>query len=214
MGGESFRTYLGPEMPDHEKTQRISDAHSFEQLYEAIEIIGFIKGSLKEYRWRELINLIHSVRQGENDILTITSSHGLRQKVEALLAPSNGPTDEPPPVLEAAIGLPLPDQRWLSAPESFQEFWEGLEAAEGLYIGGEGGKFYDAMDVRLMISEAIMGRMKPDDLPPELRQAARSILFHMEHGEPVARKQRLEPKREIYVREKQKQINQPRYLKR
>ena len=66
-------------------SERISAARSFKGLYEAIEDIGNISGSqqtLSPSGWREVIE---EVRVGRRDPLSVTRTHGLRDKVEDLI---------------------------------------------------------------------------------------------------------------------------------
>ena len=66
-------------------SDRVSAARSFKDLYEAIKDIGDIRGSqqtLSPSGWREVIE---EVRAGRRDPLSVTGTHGLRNKVEELI---------------------------------------------------------------------------------------------------------------------------------
>lgn len=81
--------YEGVEKYQKEKTKKteqcIADAKSFEDLNNAIKASGGIQGSQEFFKPKVLADLIEKLRKGSKTINAITSSFGLRQKVDELL---------------------------------------------------------------------------------------------------------------------------------
>ena len=71
--------------PLENKKVGLEEAKSFEELYEMLEILGEVEGTLKIYTPDVLKTKIEQVRHGHRDLSFITRSHGLREVVERLL---------------------------------------------------------------------------------------------------------------------------------
>lgn len=63
----------------------ISNCHSFDELYNVIEIMREIKGSRKTYTFEELKLQLEQLRHGHEDLSYVTNTFSLREKVEQLL---------------------------------------------------------------------------------------------------------------------------------
>jgi len=79
----------GPQEPRMEKIKGLDEAKNFEELYEVLKPVGTLIGSNGVFSSDKLISLIEDVRAGKEDVLVITRTGGLREKVQSLLENAN-----------------------------------------------------------------------------------------------------------------------------
>ncbi len=80
---DGFEKYQEEKIKKTEKS--IAEAKNFEELERVIKASGGIQGSQDFFKPKALIDIINEVRRGEKDILYVTRTAGLREKIENLL---------------------------------------------------------------------------------------------------------------------------------
>ena len=74
-------------LTDIEKTDKIKNCKDFYDLYEALEEIGEVKGSVDSYSPEKLKGIIENTRKDNAKKIQITNTYGIRAKVMELLGP-------------------------------------------------------------------------------------------------------------------------------
>ena len=71
--------------PEFNLSKGVAEAKSFDELFDAIDMVDGVEGTQVYYTSRQLISIIEKVRNGEREVKSVTREAGLRNKVKELL---------------------------------------------------------------------------------------------------------------------------------